>query len=33
MAAARQKGLRAFTEIKYALLERNGAISIIPKED
>ncbi len=29
MAAARTKGVRNFSEIKYAVLERNGAISII----
>ena len=29
MAAAREKGLRSLDEIKYAVVERNGAISII----
>jgi uncharacterized membrane protein YcaP (DUF421 family) len=29
MAAARGKGLRSLDEIKYAILERNGGISII----
>jgi len=29
MAAARGKGLRRLDEIKYAVLERNGSISII----
>ncbi len=31
MAAARTKGLRDLSEIKYAILERNGTISIIKK--
>ncbi len=31
MAVARTKGIRALDGIKYAVLERNGAISIIPK--
>jgi len=31
MAAARGKNIRTFDEIKYAVLERNGAISIIKK--
>jgi len=32
MAAARTKGVRTLQGIKYAVLERNGAISIIKKE-
>lgn len=32
MAAARTKGVRSLPEIKYAVLERNGAISIIKRE-
>jgi uncharacterized membrane protein YcaP (DUF421 family) len=32
MAAARTKGCKDFSEIKYAVLERNGAISIIKEE-
>ena len=32
MAAARTKGLRSLSEIKYAVLERNGAISVIGKK-
>ena len=32
MAAARTKGLRDLSQIKYAVLERNGSISIIPKD-
>jgi uncharacterized membrane protein YcaP (DUF421 family) len=32
MAAAREKGVRNLEQIKYAVLERNGAISIIKKE-
>ena len=32
MAAARTKGVRTLDEIKYAILERNGAISIIEKQ-
>lgn len=32
MAAARDKGLRTLDEIKYAVLERNGGISIIRKK-
>jgi uncharacterized membrane protein YcaP (DUF421 family) len=31
MAAARTKGVRTFDEIRYAILERNGGISIIQK--
>lgn len=31
MAAARTKGIRTLEQIKYAILERNGAISVIPK--
>ena len=31
MAAARDKGLKTLDRIKYAILERNGAISIIKK--
>jgi uncharacterized membrane protein YcaP (DUF421 family) len=30
MEAARQNGLESLAQIKYAVLERNGAISIIP---
>ena len=33
MAAARTKGIRALDGIEYAVLERNGAISIIKPED
>ena len=32
MAAARDKGIRALEEIEYAILERNGEISVIGKE-
>lgn len=32
MAAARAKGVRDLPQIKYAILERNGAISIIQKK-
>ena len=32
MAAARTKGVRSIFEVKYAILERNGAISIIKDE-
>ncbi len=32
MAAARTKGAKTLDQIKYAILERNGAISIIKKE-
>ncbi len=30
MAMARDQGLKSLEEIKYAVLERNGQISIIP---
>ncbi len=33
MAAGRQKGIRNLNEIKYAVLERNGAITIIRGEE
>lgn len=33
MASARLNGLRSFDQIDYAVLERNGGISIIQKED
>ena len=33
MAAARTKGVKDFSGIKYAVLERNGAISIIKAEE
>ena len=33
MAAARSKGVRDVASIQYAILERNGAISIIEKEE
>lgn len=33
MASARLNGLRSFDQIDYAILERNGGISIIKKED
>ena len=33
MAAARAKGVETLDQIKYAVLERNGAISIIKKEE
>lgn len=33
MASARTKGMRGFDEIDYAILERNGAISVMQKED
>ncbi|HEX4810084.1 MAG TPA: YetF domain-containing protein [Bryobacteraceae bacterium] len=33
MAAARGKGLKKLGQIDYAILERNGTISIIKKED
>jgi uncharacterized membrane protein YcaP (DUF421 family) len=32
MAAARSKGLKTLSQIKYAILERNGGISIIKAE-
>jgi uncharacterized membrane protein YcaP (DUF421 family) len=32
MAAAREKGVRKLDDIKYAVLERNGGISIIKKK-
>jgi uncharacterized membrane protein YcaP (DUF421 family) len=32
MAAARAKGIKRLDQIKYAVLERNGAISIIKKD-
>ena len=32
MAAARTKGIKTLDEIKYAVLERNGAISVIKKQ-
>ena len=32
MAVARTKGMLNLEQIKYAVLERNGAISVIPKE-
>jgi len=33
MAAARQKGIRSLDEIKYAVVEKNGSISIIRNSD
>jgi uncharacterized membrane protein YcaP (DUF421 family) len=33
MAAAREKGVRTLDQIKYAILERNGSISIIQKKN
>jgi len=33
MAAGRSKGVNSVFDIKYAILERNGAISIIKKEE
>ena len=33
MAAARTKGVKTLSEIKYAVLERNGGISIIKAKD
>ena len=32
-AAARTHGYASLDEVDYAILERNGRISIIPKED
>jgi uncharacterized membrane protein YcaP (DUF421 family) len=31
LAAARTKGMRGVEQIDYAILERNGQISVIPK--
>ncbi|HTD33332.1 MAG TPA: YetF domain-containing protein [Candidatus Elarobacter sp.] len=33
MAAARQRGLERFDQIDSAIVERNGAVSIVPKKD
>jgi uncharacterized membrane protein YcaP (DUF421 family) len=33
LAAARREGLERMAQIKYAVLERNGQISIIPRSD
>ena len=33
MAAAREKGIKTLEDIKYAVLERNGAISVIEKKE
>ncbi len=33
MAAARTKGIRSFEDIDYAILERNGGISVMEKEE
>ncbi|MBV9226489.1 MAG: DUF421 domain-containing protein, partial [Acidobacteriaceae bacterium] len=33
MAAARTKSIKTLDEIKYAVLERNGAISVIKKQE
>jgi uncharacterized membrane protein YcaP (DUF421 family) len=33
VATTRTKGLRSPSQVKYAVLERNGAISIFPKDD
>jgi uncharacterized membrane protein YcaP (DUF421 family) len=32
LATARTKGLRSISQVKYAILERNGAISIVEKD-
>lgn len=32
MAAARTKGVKSIHDVRYAILERNGAISVIQKE-
>jgi uncharacterized membrane protein YcaP (DUF421 family) len=32
LATARTKGLRSISQLKYAILERNGAISIVEKD-
>jgi uncharacterized membrane protein YcaP (DUF421 family) len=33
LATARTKGLRTISQVRYAVLERNGAISVFKKED
>ncbi len=33
MAAARTKGIGSFEDIEYAILERNGGVSVIEKDD
>jgi uncharacterized membrane protein YcaP (DUF421 family) len=33
MAAAREKGLRSLKEVDYAILERNGEITVFPRQD
>jgi uncharacterized membrane protein YcaP (DUF421 family) len=33
MAAARTKGVKRLDQIKYAIVERNGAMSIIKKSE
>ena len=33
LSAARREGLERMSQIKYAVLERNGQISIIPRQD
>jgi len=33
MAAARERNIRTLDQIKYAVLERNGAISVVKKSD
>ena len=33
LAAARTKGIRGIEEIEYAVLERNGGISVIEKDE